>query len=653
MLESYALFEFQNVHHLHTQTAMIESCWFRSFCLVLVGSTTVNAADFDVESLQQRIYSTIESVKPAVVSIGQRGGSFSGVIVSKDGQILSAGHAVRPGGRYQVFLPDGRQLSARGKGSNPQADCALLQITTEVEGLPYVQMGESKSLVRNQPCLSISFPGGQKARGVPVVRFGRLVQTGRGRGMLQSTALMEPGDSGGPLFDLQGRVIGIHSRIGQSMTRNYDVPVDTFKKFWSELNREQSFTQSGPPVPRLGFRGVDRPDGTGINVADIIDDSLADNHGIEPKDVIQTVYGRKTASIKALREALVAARDEDTKEIVVKVRREEEDVELKVPFDVERQSAPKVELPDYDDKDFLKPKGIDQLVDLPMEFSGLESVLDDACVEISSKLSDGEKLAIVGTLIKATPFIVSKNSMVGENPSVNIADSVVKLEIITRDNENDLILLKSPTQNSVGIDISTPVGEVPSIGSFLITPESSGPGLMSVVSTRAFASRKQQSRGFLGVMPADYKDKGGAVLREVSKDGAAERAGLNVGDVVTRLNETAITTHMDMRRFLGTVDPNATVVATITREDEELEKTIRLGAFQSSSNHAADRMNKSGRRDGFSKVIPHDADLKPANCGGPLFDLNGNFVGLNIARNSRVRSYAIPRSIIQKLVESK
>lgn len=632
---------------------MIKSFWLHSVCIVLAaGSTAANASEFDVDSLQQSVYSTIERVQPAVVSIGQRGGSFSGVIVSKDGHVLSAGHAVRPGGRYRIFLPDGRQLTARGKGSNPQADCALLQITSDVDDLPCVEMGESASLVRNQPCLSISFPGGQKASGVPVIRFGRIVQTGRGSGMLQSTALMEPGDSGGPLFDLQGRVIGIHSRIGRSMNRNYEVPIDTFKDFWSELNQEQSFTQSGPPVPRLGFRGMERRDGTGINVEDVIDGSLADIHGIEPKDLIQYVYGMKAVSMKELREALIAARDEYAKEIVVKVRREEEDVELRVPFDVDRESAPKVELPDYVRNELSKPTAIEQLADLPSEFSDLEAELDDACVEISSTLSDGEELTIVGTLIKATPYVVSKNSMVGQNPSVTIAGSIVKLEVLERDRGNDLVLLKSPAENALGIDITSGVGEVPSIGSFLITPELTGPGLISVMSTQPFASLKQQSRGFLGVMPADYKSKGGAVLQQVTKDGAAERAGLEVGDVVTKLNEAAITTHRDMRRYLGTLDPNATVIATIIRGDEELEKTIRLGASPSSSNHAADQMNKSGRRDGFSNVIPHDADLKPANCGGPLFDLDGNFVGLNIARNSRVRSYAIPRSIIQQLVEN-
>lgn len=627
---------------------MISTFCFRSICVVLASATTLHAAEFDVSSLQKRIYSTIEAVTPAVVSIRGRGVTFSGVIVSEDGHVLSAGHAVRPGERYQVLLPDGRRLNARGKGSNSQADCALLQIASEVDNLPFVQMGESKSLVRNQPCLSISFPGGQGTRGVPAVRFGRLVRSGGGNGMLQSTAAMEPGDSGGPLFDLEGRVIGIHSRIGRSMERNYEVPVDTFRKFWNELNREQTFTQSGPPVPTLGFRAKGQRDGTGVGVRDVVDDSLADKHGIKPDDVIQSVYDTATPSVSVLRRALIAARDEGAQEIVVKILRGENSLELKVPFDVERDSAPKAEFPDYDDKEFPKPGGFDQLADLPGEFSALESELDDVCVEISSTLSDGEALSIVGTRIKATPFIVSKSSMVGEKPTIEQEE----LEVVARDKENDLVLLKSPGENTVGIDFSVQGHDVPGIGSFLIAPDIKGAGLISVVSTKAFASRKQQSRGFLGVMPADYEDKGGAILQEVNEDGAAKRAGLKVGDVVIKLNETVIASHMAMRRFLGTLDPNATVVATITRNDEELEKTIRLGALPSTSSHAADKMDKSGRRDGFSKVIPHDADLKPTDCGGPIFDLNGNFVGLNIARNSRVRSYMIPRAIVKELVDS-
>ena len=633
---------------------MLKALFFRSIvlALVLVSSTALSAAEFDVDSLQDKIYSTIESVQPAVVSLGRRGTAFSGVIVSKEGHILSAGHAVRPGERYRVLLPDGRRLVALGKGSNPQVDCALLKITTKVDDLPYVRMGESKSLVRNQPCISISFPGGQGTRGVPVVRFGRLIRNSQRRGTLQSTAVMEPGDSGGPLFDLDGRVIGIHSRIGRSMDHNYEISVDTFKTYWNELNREEYFTQSGPPTPRLGFRGRGRSDGTGVNVSQIVDDSLADKHGLETDDVIQAISGQPTPSIAAVRQLLIAARDDGTQEITVKILRGEESIDLNVPFDVERNAAPDVELPQYDDKEFSNPQAISQLVNLPRHFSDLESVLDDTCVKISSTLSDGESISIVGTRIKESPLIVSKSSMVGEHPTIRQDDGQLTLEIVSRDVESDLVLLKSPLQNSTGIDLNAEVNDIPSVGSFLITPDSRGKGWISVVSTKTFRSRKQQSRGFLGVIPANYKDKGGVILEEVTEDGAAKRAGLKIGDVVTKLNETEITTRLELRRFLSKLDPNATVIATIARDDDELQKTIRLGSMPSRSNHAADQMKKSGRRDGFSEVIPHDANLKPRDCGGPIFDLDGNFLGLNIARNSRVRSYAIPHAIVKKLVDS-
>ena len=627
---------------------------FRNLCLgcicfVLVSSTTLSATEIDVPALQKKIYSTIEDVTPAVVSISLRGrrqlGGFSGVIVSKDGHVLSAGHAVRPGGKYEVLLPDGRSFNAVGKGSNGVADCALLQITSDFEDLPYAQMGESKSLVKNQPCLSISYPSGQRAKLAPVVRFGHLVRDGGGTKMLQSTALMEPGDSGGPLFDLDGRVIGIHSRITEGMEQNFEVPIDTFKKFWNELNREKRFTHSGPSTPTLGFPGSDAK--TGVTVGRIQPDSLAEKHGIKAGDVIESVYGVETTSMRALRKAMVAARDDEAKEIIVKILREEEQIELKIPFEVVDDSAPEVKLPEYEDKEFPKPTGMEQLAKLPEEFSDLESELDDACVDISSTRTEGDKeLSIIGTRIKSTQFIISKNSMVGDKPTVGETE----LEVVSRDEENDLVLLKTPDKNAAGVDINLQDDAAPKTGSFLITPDSDGAGLVSVVSSKSFASKKNKRAGFLGVRPADYKDKGGAVLEMVVNGGAAKRAGLKVGDIVTKLNDTEITDQAEMREFLTKVTPGATVVATITRDDEEMEKTIELGEF--TSGHSADRVAKSARRDGFTKVILHDADLKPADCGSPVFDLKGNFVGLNIARNSRVRSYMIPRTIVKKLVET-
>lgn len=623
-----------------------------SFVFLIVASTALDATEFDIKSLQQRIHSTIQEVQPAVVAVRQRGGTFSGVIVSRKGEVLSAGHAVEPGAKYQILLPDGRRFSAVGKGSNPQADCAMLQITDKVNDLPYVRMGESESLIRNQPCLSISYPGGQGVPGVPMIRFGRIVRVNGSQSMLQSTALMEPGDSGGPLFDLQGRVIGIHSRIGRSMTRNLEVPIDTFKKYWNELHREASFTQSGPTIPKLGIRGSGADDETGIQIEAVVDGSLAAENGIKEGDLIVSINNQQTPSIEELRQALIAARDNDeVKELSLKIRRDEEEVTLNIPFEIEKDEAPEIALPDYEDREFAEPQGMDELVRLPDVLAELESRLDDACLEIRSTTPDGEELEICGTLIQGTPWIVSKSSMVQEEPKAVIGETEIELAILTRDPENDLVLLQSPEPSETGIDLSAAPKELPNAGSFLITPEAGGKGWVSVIGSPTFASRKQQSRGYLGVIPEDYKNRGGAILKEVTPGGAADQAGLKAGDIVTKLNDTAVTRHMEMREFLGTVDPNTTVVATVTRGDEQLEISITLGVFPTNSNHVADQMKKSGRRDGFEQVFSHDADLRPEECGGPLFDLDGNFRGLNIARNSRVRSYAITPEILKAWVE--
>ena len=89
------------------------------FAAAIVLSNCLSSAvaeDFDIKPLQEDVLKTVEKVSPAVVSIGSGGSLFSGVIVSKDGHVLSAGHAVNPGSRYRIRLPDGRRFSGIGKG---------------------------------------------------------------------------------------------------------------------------------------------------------------------------------------------------------------------------------------------------------------------------------------------------------------------------------------------------------------------------------------------------------------------------------------------------------------------------------------------------------------------------------------------------------
>lgn len=615
----------------------------------------------DVGALQDQIYSTIDRVRPAVVLLSSGRSVCSGVIVSQVGHVLSAGHAIEPGESYRITLASGRRVSGIGQGSSGRLDCALVKITDAIDDLPFAEMGDSSQLVVNQPCLSLSFPGGQKAGGEPMARFGRIAKlSGRGH-FLQSTALMEPGDSGGGLFDLSGRVIGIHSRVTTSMEHNYEVPIDVFRDFWSELNRPESFDRSGPPRPRLGVRlsASNRGDENELRVVGLVDDGIAKTNGIKLGDVLHQVHGRRTTTAAELRSALIAARDDGSQLIVVQLHRGEKDVELTIPFDVQRLGAPAVALPKYDrinsplsDLQRLKiATDYRELADFPKHFSELESNLDDACLKIISTLGNDQSVSVIGTIFKDTRWVVSKSSRIGREPEAVMDGQIVELKIIRRDNENDLIILQSPEVFSRGVVLDSPVDHSLPVGQFLIVPDVDGDGLVGIVGTRRFRSRKQQSRGFLGVVPLTYQGDGGAILAEVIEDGAANRAGLRIGDVITRLDDRNIQTQQDVRQFLSRVDPNMTITATVLRDEDEMTKSIFLGAFPSKSNHAAEQMAKSGRRDGFESVIHHDADLRPEDCGGPVFDLEGRFIGINIARNSRVRSYALPATIVSKLID--
>jgi serine protease Do len=199
------------------------------------------------KKLQQTVGEAFRKAYPACVQLfaydtlakQQAGGQFSGVVVSKDGYIFTAAHVANPGVIYKVTFPDGKSCLATGLGKivltddKTIPDVAIIKIITP--GLwPYAQVGSSSSLKVYEPCISIAYPE-SLGQPKPVLRFGYISNIKNDRGFIQSTCLMEPGDSGGPLFDCMGRVIGLHSAIEISEKSNYDVPVDLYEKYFTAL----------------------------------------------------------------------------------------------------------------------------------------------------------------------------------------------------------------------------------------------------------------------------------------------------------------------------------------------------------------------------------------------------------------------------------
>lgn len=154
------------------------------------------------------------------------------------------------------------------------------------------------------------------------------------------------------------------------------------------------------------------------------------------------------------------------------------------------------------------------------------------------------------------------------------------------------------------------------------------------------------SGGYLGVQIGNNPN--GVVVNRVEA-GAAKRVGIKDGDELIRLDETEVKEMRDVFAFLRSKDPNSQIKAVIKRADEELTKEILLGNRPETSGHIAGNLvgGKSLRRDGFSYAISHDGDINPEDCGGPVFDLEGNLLGINIARCSRVRCYVVPRTVVK------
>lgn len=206
------------------------------------------------KTVRRSFNSTVQIVLYDSVKKAPAQSMFSGVIVSAEGHIITVAHAMKPGLMYQVGFPDGSKYLARGlgriaiKNDSVSFDLGMIKML-EPGQWEYAAMGSSASLQPNQLCAGISYPG-SFFKNIPNVRAGKLLEiTGR-TGYFVSTCKMEPGDSGGPLFDSEGKVIGIHSWVEPDEDRNFEVPVDLYKKYWDALCLPEDY-QVLPPACRV------------------------------------------------------------------------------------------------------------------------------------------------------------------------------------------------------------------------------------------------------------------------------------------------------------------------------------------------------------------------------------------------------------------
>ncbi len=254
-------------------------------------------------------------------------GQGSGVVIDANGLILTNNHVIDGATRVQVSLKDGRTFIGEVIGSDEATDVALIKV--DASDLPAAELGDSESLKVGQFVLAIgnalALPGG------PTVSMGVLSAIGRPlpgsdfifEGLLQTDAAVNPGNSGGPLADLQGKVIGINTAmIPFAQGVGFAIPIGTIKRIANEILEKGRVVR-----PWIGISGMDltpplaRRYGmqadSGFLVAEVIPGGPAHLAGLRIGDVVTEAGGNEVKHTKDLLFALSQVSPEGSIELGV------------------------------------------------------------------------------------------------------------------------------------------------------------------------------------------------------------------------------------------------------------------------------------------------------------------------------------------------
>ena len=284
---------------------------FAPFLVLLLGAAAQCQETLaEYRKQQATIKRTVQSVMPATVSITDGIGFGSGVVVSRDGIILTAGHVLttnRNGRNLTVYFPDGSTAEARPLGKNLNVDAGMCQLIGEKKW-PYVEIGNSKSVKRGDWCICIGHSGGYELGRTPPVRVGKVLRNNNVR-MITDCALIG-GDSGGPLFDLQGKLIAIHSSIGESIAENRHAAINPFLRDWDDLADGKTWGRLGAPAStpnERAFLGI-RMSKENAQVELVFENSAAAEAGVQKGDVVMTIDGEP---IRGARDVVEAIQDKE------------------------------------------------------------------------------------------------------------------------------------------------------------------------------------------------------------------------------------------------------------------------------------------------------------------------------------------------------
>ncbi len=309
-------------------------------------------ADSDIlDAYSRAVMGVVDSIGPAVIGVSgrhtswreedqPRGGSGSGVILSADGLAITNSHVVGGRDKLTATTRDGDRIDATLIGDDPATDLALIQLTSR--DLPFAPLGDSKSLRVGQLVIAVGNPFGLHSTvstGV-VSALERSLRSPGGRlieGIIQHTAPLNPGNSGGPLVDSKGRIVGINTAIiAMAQSVGFSVPSAVASWVKDEIQAHGRVRRIYLGIaaaqahidPRIA-RELDLLNDSAVGVQGVESGSPADRAGIRQGDLIVEIEGRLVAGIDDLHRALAKTASESITLAIIRGGRK---VEVSVPI---------------------------------------------------------------------------------------------------------------------------------------------------------------------------------------------------------------------------------------------------------------------------------------------------------------------------------